>query len=216
VISAPPTWGPRLALRGASGLSSPSGGSCTSDPVGFSNMRLWAYPQRRFDRAIAPHIGPDIPRLMQENPIQTLEVRADEQNRAIAITAVVTADASRAIFVALSEQLDRHRRQPTESVEDLLVLREQQSLVERFAPLAAAGAHAIVRFTESELRACLLDLTDYTERVDREHFPAGRTARTSSGDRSDYAGSVGCKRDCCRCRRRTAHTRRTVIARHRA
>jgi hypothetical protein len=113
---------------------------------------------------------PDIPRLMQEKPIQILEVRADEQDRSVAITAAVTADASRAIFVALSEQRDRHRRQPTESVEDVLVLREQQSLVERFAPLATAGAHAIVRFTESELRACLLDLTDYTERVDGEHF----------------------------------------------
>ena len=49
-------------------------------------------------------------------------------------------------------------------------LREEQSLVERFGPLATAGAHAIVRFSESELRACLLDLTDYTERVDGEHF----------------------------------------------
>jgi hypothetical protein len=107
---------------------------------------------------------------MQENPIQILEVRADEQDGSVAITAAVTADASRAIFVALSEQLDRHRRQPTESVEDVLVLREQQSLVERFAPLATAGAHAIVRFTEVELRACLLDLADYTERVDGEHF----------------------------------------------
>jgi hypothetical protein len=115
---------------------------------------------------------------MQENPIQILEVRADEQNRSVAITAVVTAEASRAIFEALSEQLDRHRRQPTESVEDVLVLRDQQSLVERFAPLATAGAHAIVRFTESELRACLLDLTGYTERVDREHFqPVGLRER---------------------------------------
>jgi hypothetical protein len=107
---------------------------------------------------------------MQEHPIQILEVRADEQDLSVAITAAVTANAGRAIFVALSEQLDRHRRQPSESVEDVLVLREQQSLVERFAPLAAAGAQAIVRFTESELRACLLDLTDYTERVDGEHF----------------------------------------------
>ena len=107
---------------------------------------------------------------MRENPIQILEVRADEQDRSVSITAAITADASRAMFVALSEQLDRHRRQPTESVEDLVGLREEQSLVERFAPLATAGAHAIVRFTESELRACLVDLTDYTERVDGEHF----------------------------------------------
>ena len=107
---------------------------------------------------------------MPENPIQILEVRADDQDRSVSITAGITADASQAIFVALSEQLDRHRRQPTESVEDLMGLREEQSLVERFAPLATAGAHAIVRFTESELRACLLDLTDYVGRVDGEHF----------------------------------------------
>jgi hypothetical protein len=107
---------------------------------------------------------------MQEHPIQILEVRADDQDRSVAITAALTANASRAIFVALSEQLDRHRGQPTESVEDVLVLREEQALVHQFAPLAAAGAHAIVRFTGSELRACLLELTDYTERVDGEHF----------------------------------------------
>jgi hypothetical protein len=108
-----------------------------------------------------------------QNPIQILEVRADEPGLSVTITMAITADASRAIFVALSEQLDRHRRQPIENVEDVVVLREQQSLVERFAPLATAGAHAIVRFTESELRACLLDLTDYVERVDGEHFQPG-------------------------------------------
>jgi hypothetical protein len=120
--------------------------------------------------ALAPHLEPRIAPLMHQNPIQILEVRADEQDRSVTITAAVTADASGAIFVALSEQLDRDRRPATESVQDVLALREQQSLVERFAPLAAAGAQAIVRFTESELRACLLDLTDYTERVDGEHF----------------------------------------------
>lgn len=107
---------------------------------------------------------------MQEHPIQILEVRADERDRSVAITAAVTADASRAMFVALSEQFDRHRRQPAERVEDVLMLREQQLLVEQFAPLATAGAHAIVRFTASELCACLVDLTEYTARVDGEHF----------------------------------------------
>jgi hypothetical protein len=107
---------------------------------------------------------------MQEDPIQILEVRADEQDRSVTITAAVTSDASGAIFVALSEQLDRDRGRPTGSVRDVLALREQQSLAERFAPLATAGAHAIVGFTESELRACLLDLTDYTQRVDGDHF----------------------------------------------
>jgi hypothetical protein len=86
------------------------------------------------------------------------------------ITAAVTADASRAIFIALSEQLDRSRLHSTASVEAVLALRGQTALVERFAPLATAGANAVVQFSESELRACLLDLTSYTERVDGEHF----------------------------------------------
>jgi hypothetical protein len=107
---------------------------------------------------------------MQETPVQVLEVRADERERSVSVTAAVTADASRAIFVALSEQFDRHRGRPIESAEDALALRAQQSLVERFEPLANAAAHAIVRFTESELRACLLDLAGYAERVDGEHF----------------------------------------------
>jgi UDP-N-acetylmuramyl pentapeptide synthase len=113
---------------------------------------------------------PDFPQLMQTHPFHILAVRADEQDRSVAITVAVTADASRAIFVALSEQLDRHRRNRTESAADVLMLREQQALVERFAPLAAADAHAVVRFSESELRGCLLDLTDYAQRVDGEHF----------------------------------------------
>jgi hypothetical protein len=107
---------------------------------------------------------------VQEQPIQILEVRADERTPSPAITAAVTAQASRAISVALSEQLDRRRREPVESVEDILALREQQSLVEQFAPLATAGAHSVMQFTESELRACLLDLTAYAQRVDGEHF----------------------------------------------
>jgi len=107
---------------------------------------------------------------VHQDPIQILEVRADEQQRSVMITAAVTADASRAIFIALSEQLDRRRAHLTASVGDVLALREQTALVERFAPLATAGAHAVVQFTESDLRACLLDLTGYAARVDGEHF----------------------------------------------
>jgi len=107
---------------------------------------------------------------VHQDPIQILEVRADEQQRSVMITAAVTADASRAIFIALSEQLDRRRAHLTASVGDVLALREQTALVERFAPLATAGAHAVVQFTESDLHACLLDLTGYTDRVDGEHF----------------------------------------------
>jgi hypothetical protein len=107
---------------------------------------------------------------MHEDPIQILEVRVDGERRSVMITAAVTADASRAIFIALSEQLDRRRAHLTASAGDVLALREQTALVERFAPLATAGAHAVVQFTESDLRACLLDLTGYTDRVDGEHF----------------------------------------------
>jgi hypothetical protein len=107
---------------------------------------------------------------MHDDPIQILEVRADERQRSVTITAAVTADASRAIFIALSEQLDRRRAAPTASVSDVLALREQTALVAQFAPLATAGAHAVVQFTESDLRACLLDLTAYADRVDGEHF----------------------------------------------
>jgi hypothetical protein len=107
---------------------------------------------------------------MHDDPVQILEVRADAGQLSVTITAAITADASRAIFVALSEQLDRRRAAPTASVDDVLALREQTALVARFAPLATAGAHAVVQFTDSELRACLLDLTGYTDRVDGEHF----------------------------------------------
>ncbi len=86
------------------------------------------------------------------------------------ITAAVSADASQAIWVALSEQLDRRRAAPITSVEDALALREQVELAERFEPLASAGAHTIAQFTDAELRACLLDVTTYADRVNGEHY----------------------------------------------
>jgi hypothetical protein len=107
---------------------------------------------------------------MAEDPIQILEVRAPDAERPATVTAAVTRDAAHAVFIALSEQLDRRRQQSTESVEDLLALRRRTELVERFAPLAEARAHAIVQFTDEELRDCLLDLNDYRERVDGEHY----------------------------------------------
>ncbi len=107
---------------------------------------------------------------MQEPPIQILEVRAGHLDGSVAITAAVTADASRAISVALAEQLDRDRARPAETVDEVLALRERQALVEQFTPAATAGAHAVMQLTEGELRACLLNLTAYAERVDGEHF----------------------------------------------
>jgi hypothetical protein len=107
---------------------------------------------------------------MTQEPIQILEVRADEAQRSVTVTVAVTGDASQAIFVALGEQLDRRRRQPAESSEELLALRQQTARLEQFAPLASASRHAVVQLTEDDLRACLLDLTDYAQRVDGEHF----------------------------------------------
>jgi hypothetical protein len=107
---------------------------------------------------------------MPDDPIQILEVRANGAQRPVTVTAAVTADAGQAMFIALSEQVDRHRRDLIMSTDDVLALRRQTELVERFAPVASSRAHAIVQLTEEELRACLLDLTDYRERVDGEHF----------------------------------------------
>lgn len=107
---------------------------------------------------------------MPDDPIQILEVRADGAHRPVTVTAAVTSDAGQAIFIALSEQLDRRRRDLITSPEDVLALRQQTELVERFAPVASSRAHAVLQLTEEELRACLLDLNDYRERVDGEHF----------------------------------------------
>jgi hypothetical protein len=107
---------------------------------------------------------------MQETPIQVLEVRAGEGEGPVTITAAVSADASQAIFIALSEELDRRRQDPTAIADDVLALRGHIQLLERFAPLARAGAHGIVQATDVDLRTCLLVLTDYAARVDGEHF----------------------------------------------
>ncbi len=106
---------------------------------------------------------------MPEDPIQILELRADAAHRLVT-TVAVTADAGQAIFIALSEQLDRRRWQSAASVEEVLTLRDRTEFAERFAPFVTSGAHAIIQFSEQELRDCLLDLSDYRERVDGEHF----------------------------------------------
>ncbi len=107
---------------------------------------------------------------MPETPVQMLEVRASDGAGPVTITLAVSGDASQAMLTALSEQLDRRRRLDTDTVDDVLALREQTALVERFAPLAAADAHGVVSLTDSELRGCLLELTAYADRVDGEHF----------------------------------------------
>jgi hypothetical protein len=107
---------------------------------------------------------------MADEPIQILEVRGDDPERPTTATVAVTADAANAIFIALSEQLDRRRASPMTTADEMLAVREQAEFVERFAPLAAARAHAVVALTEDELRDCLLGLSDYRARVDGEHY----------------------------------------------
>lgn len=114
--------------------------------------------------------GSSILELMQQTPVQTLEVRAPESGGAVTITLAVTAEASQGVFTALSEQLDRRRRAPIEDAEDALALRHHVELMERFEALAAAEASGIVCLTANELCSCLLELIDYAERVDGEHY----------------------------------------------
>ncbi len=107
---------------------------------------------------------------MEHPPVQILEVRADDSVRPATITLMLGERASQAIFTALREQLDRRRAAAVDTVEDLLALRDQSSLLERFEPLAAANAHAVLSLTDTELQTCLLELTAYADRVDGEHF----------------------------------------------
>ncbi|MGO9974017.1 MAG: hypothetical protein ACLP01_14680 [Solirubrobacteraceae bacterium] len=107
---------------------------------------------------------------MQESPVQILEVRAGDGDRPVTITSAVTAEASQAIFTALSDQLDRRRSQPIMSAEDVRLLREYVDLVERFEPLATAGADGIVVFSDADLRTYLLELTSYADRHDGEQY----------------------------------------------
>jgi hypothetical protein len=107
---------------------------------------------------------------MTQTAMQILEVRAAAGDRPVTVTAAVSAAASPAIHVALGEQLDRRRATPADTAEEVLALREAIALAERFAPLAAAEAHAVVALSDHELRLCLLELTAYVDRVDGDHF----------------------------------------------
>jgi hypothetical protein len=108
--------------------------------------------------------------LMEEAPIQILEVQPDQPGLDPSITLLVSAEASGALLVALSEQLDRRRAEPLEAAEDVQELRQARELVERIESLAAARAHAVVRFAPGELRSCLLELTSYADRMDVDGF----------------------------------------------
>ncbi len=107
---------------------------------------------------------------MPEPPFQILEVRAGDGARPLTITAAVTAEATAAVHTALAEQLDRRRQEPIERPDEVAELRDEAALVERFAELASAGAHAVVTLSQGELQSCLMGLTRYADRVDGDHF----------------------------------------------
>ena len=107
---------------------------------------------------------------MEEVPTQILEVRPGGLGSDASITLSVSSQAARVILTALSEQLDRRRAEPLEGAHDVHGLRQATELVERFEALAAADAHAVVRFSGDELRSCLLELTSYADRMDVDGF----------------------------------------------
>jgi hypothetical protein len=110
--------------------------------------------------------------LTQIECIRVLEIRRDDEEQVVIITAAIESDAIQAICAALQEQLDRKAKDRTEHAEDVLTLREHSTLIERFDALAAAEGHAVISFTQAELQTCLLELTRYVERVDDEHYQA--------------------------------------------
>jgi hypothetical protein len=107
---------------------------------------------------------------MEEAPAQILEVRPSRADVEASITLAASAEACQAIFVALSEQLDRKRTEPLEGAEHVQELRRAAALVERFEALAGTGAHAVIQLSPEELRACLLELTGYADRMDVDGF----------------------------------------------
>jgi hypothetical protein len=107
---------------------------------------------------------------MEEVPTQILEVRPGGLGSDASITLSVSSQAARVILTALSEQLDRRRAEPLEGAHDVHGLRQATELVERFEALAAADAHAVVRFSGDELRSCVLELTSYADRMDVDGF----------------------------------------------
>jgi hypothetical protein len=108
--------------------------------------------------------------LTHDASLQILEIRAAAGEHTATITAAISASAIQAICTALSEQLDRDGQAPIENAEGVQELREHRALIERFEPLAAARAHAVVSFSQAELDICLQELTGYVRRADGEGY----------------------------------------------
>jgi hypothetical protein len=101
-----------------------------------------------------------------ELTVDVQEIRNQGPDRPIAVTASWSAQALQTVAAVISEQLARLRLTPAEDAGQVLLLRQYATLGDRFADHAAAGAHAILAFDDTELSVCATLLNDYVLRVD--------------------------------------------------
>jgi hypothetical protein len=98
--------------------------------------------------------------------VDVQEIRSQGPDRPVAVTASWSAQALQTVAEVVSEQLARLRLTPAEDAGQVLLLRQYATLGDRFADHAAAGAHAILAFDDTELSVCASLLNDYLLRVD--------------------------------------------------
>ena len=103
-----------------------------------------------------------------ELTVEVHEIRSQGPDRPVAVTASWSAQALQTVAAVMSEQLARLRLTPAEDAGQVMLLRQYATLGDRFADPAAAGAHAILAFDDTELSVCASLLNDYLLRVDGE------------------------------------------------
>src|SRR3984885_16143657 len=117
-----------------------------------------------------------------ELTVDVQEIRSQGPGRPVGVTASWSAQALETVAAVMSDQLARLRLTPAEDAGQVLLLRQYATLGDRFADHAAAGAHAILAFDDTELSVCATLLNDYVLRLDGDEgyhppdFPAGLTA----------------------------------------
>jgi hypothetical protein len=100
-----------------------------------------------------------------ELTVDVQEIRNQGPDRPIAVTASWSAQALQTVAAVMSEQLARLRLTPAEDAGQVLLLRQYATLADRFADHAAAGAHALLSFDDTELSISATLLNDYALRV---------------------------------------------------
>ena len=101
-----------------------------------------------------------------ELTVDVQEIRNQGPDRPITVTASWSAQALQTVAAVMSEQLARLRLTPAEDAGQVLLLRQYATLGDRFANHAAAGAHGLLTFDDTELSVCATLLNDYVLRVD--------------------------------------------------